>query len=314
MPYNHVISRADAQSLMPEDVSREIIKGVPAKSIVMQLGTKLQNLPRKVRRMPVLNSLPTAYFVNPSDTGIKQTSKVDWTNIFIEAEELAVLVPIPESVLDDADYDIWGETRPLIEEAIGSAVDAAVLRGVNAPGTWPRNILQGAADTNHRISLATKGDLYDAIFSENGVMDVVEKNGFVVSGHVCAPGMKAKLRGLRDSEGSLIFATSMQAAQTYNLGGEPCHFPANGCFSAADALDICGDWKNLVYAMRQDLTYKVLTEAVITDSNNQIIYNLAQQDMVALRVVIRLGWQLPNPPSRIEPDAGKRYPFGVLVA
>ena len=80
MPYNNQISRSDAQSLMPEDVSREIIKTVPSQSVVMQLATKLQNLPRKVRRMPVVNSLPQAYFVNPSDTGLKQTTKVDWFN------------------------------------------------------------------------------------------------------------------------------------------------------------------------------------------------------------------------------------------
>lgn len=28
-----------------------------------------------------------------------------------------------------------------------------------------------------------------------------------------------------------------------------------------------------------------------------IIYNLAQQDMTALRIVFRMGWALPNPAS-----------------
>jgi len=40
---------------------------------------------------------------------------------------------------------------------------------------------------------------------------------------------------------------------------------------------------------------------------------LAQQDMVALRAVMRLGWQVPNPINRIEEDADERYPFAALI-
>jgi hypothetical protein len=65
--------------------------------------------------------------------------------------------------------------------------------------------------------------------------------------------------------------------------------------------------------MRQDITYKVLDQAVITDAAGNIVYNLAQQDMVALRAVIRLGFALPNPVNRVNPTAATRYPFAVLV-
>ena len=100
----------------------------------MGLARRLPDMPRAQRRLPVLSALPTAYFVS-GDTGLKQTSEANWENKYVDAEELAVIVPIPESVLDDADYDIWSEIRPLLVEALGVAIDGAVLYGTNIPAT-----------------------------------------------------------------------------------------------------------------------------------------------------------------------------------
>src|SRR6185369_10209627 len=82
------------------------------------------------QRMPVLATKPTAYFVT-GDTGLKQTTSISWSNKFIDAEELAVIVPVPEKLLDDVDYDIWGEIKPEIVEAMAVALDAAILFGFN---------------------------------------------------------------------------------------------------------------------------------------------------------------------------------------
>ena len=65
-----------------------------------------------------------------------------------------------------------------------------------------------------------------------------------------------------------------------------------------------------VVGVRQDLTYKLLDQAVITDDTGAIIYNLPQQDMLALRVVARFAFAVATPVSRNAADAG--YPFAVL--
>ena len=65
--------------------------------------------------------------------------------------------------------------------------------------------------------------------------------------------------------------------------------------------------------MEQDITYKILDQAVIQDNTGKIIYNLAQQDMVALRAVMRLAWQMPNPINRLDPKEESRYPIAALV-
>src|SRR5699024_8490367 len=119
-----------ADSLIPEENAREIIQGVVATSAVLSRGRKLPNMSSKTYKMPVLDMLPIAYFVD-GDSGAKKTTKQAWDKKVITAEEIAVIVPIPESVLDDSDYDIWAEVRPRIEEAFGKVIDGAVLFGVN---------------------------------------------------------------------------------------------------------------------------------------------------------------------------------------
>jgi HK97 family phage major capsid protein len=318
-----VISRTDAAALIPEDVSREIIQALPENSSVMGLGTRLADMPRAQRRMPVLSALPTAYFVS-GDTGLKQTSEVNWENKYIDAEELAVIVPIPESVLDDMDYDIWGQVKPLLVEALGLAIDQGVLYGTNIPATWTTNL--GAAGlvalataASQVVSAASYSDLFEAILGETsggtaGSLMLIEADGFMATGHIAHVSMRGKLRNVRDVNGQPIFSRGMQDKSRYELDGAPCLFPLNGSIDSSQGLLISGDWSKLVYAMRQDISYKVLTEAVLQDQAGNIVYNLAQQDMVALRAVMRLGFSLPNPINRMQATAASRCAFSVLTA
>lgn len=321
MPYNNSINRSDAAALIPQEVSNEIIKAAPQSSAVMSLAQRLANMSRAQKRMPVMSALATAYFVT-GDTSKKETTEINWENKYIDAEEIAVIVPIPEAVLDDAEFDIWGEVRPSLVEAFGVAIDQAVLYGTNIPASWTTNlgaagVVAGALAASQQISLAAYTDLYEAILGETaaaaaGLFGLVEEDGFMVTGSIAHLTMKRKLRNVRDSDGMPIFVRSMQSATQYELDGAPCLFPINGAISATYLL-IAGMWNQLVYSMRQDITYKVLDQAVIQDAAGNIIYNLAQQDMVALRAVMRLGFALPNPINRVNQTAATRFPFATLT-
>ena len=318
------IPRTGAEALMPEEYQREIIQEVTQMSTIMSMGYKAPDMARGQRRLPILSVLPTAYFVNPGpqdrgDIGFKRTSRVMWENKYIDAEELAVIVAIPEAVLDDSDYDIWAEVKPKLLEAYGIAFDMAVLYGTNAPAVWPTSIVTAATAANHLIvdDGSTSNDLYDKIMSENGLLSKIEEDGFDNSGFVGHLRMKARLRGLRDANGLPIFKSiykeGMQGGTLYNLDGESIMFPKNGAIDPDRSLMIAGDWSKLMYAMRKDITWKLLTEAVIQDpTTGEILYNLAQQNMVALRSCMRLGWQVPNPINRVNEDDTTRYPFSVF--
>lgn len=306
-----IIDRTGAESLIPVEESKEIIQGVVTSSAVLSRGRKLANMSSKTYKMPVLDMLPIAYFVD-GDNGAKKTTKQAWDKKIITAEEIAVIVPIPESVLDDSNYDIWAEVRPRVTEAFGKVIDGAILFDVNKPTSWRDGVVTTATKAKSVVTATT--DLYQDILGEGGVISKVEESGFFVSGHMADISMRAKLRGLRDDVGQPIFKSDMQNGTNYSLDGSPMNFPNNGAWDKSKALMISGDFSQLVYSIRQDITFKLFTEGVVQNTDGTIAYNLMQNDMVALRAVMRLGWEIPNPINSVQSDKTKRCPFAILQA
>ena len=313
-----MISRTDAEALIPVEYSREIIQNVPQRSKLLPMMRRLQNMSSKQYSIPVLSALPQAAFVNgeanntTNTAGQKNTTTAEWKGLMITAEELAVIVPIPEAVLDDADYDIFGELRPQIEEAFGIAIDDAILTGTGKPATWPTAIIPGAEAAGNTLEVGTNKDLASDIIGEGGLMDLVESDGYAVRGFFGAGSFEAKLRDLRTTDNSFLYIPSMTSGVPSTILGRPVQYDNQGIFNTTEALMVAGDWTKAVYSIRQDMTYKILTEAVIQNTDGTIAYNLAQQDMVALRCVMRIGVQIANPITRANATNSTRYPFAVL--
>lgn len=312
-----MIDRNGAEVLIPEEKAREILEAVPEQSIAMRLMRRLPDLSTKTRTLPVVDSLPIADFIN-GDSGLKPTTDMSWDKVTLTAEEIATIVVIPENVLDDSDYDIWANVMPKINEAIGAAFDKAILFGVNKPATFPAGIVNGATAAGNALAIDPSKSLYQQLLGEGGVAALIEQDGYVPSAYVGAITMRSKLRGTVDGNGLPIFGrkpyvNGLAGQAAYELDGADCYFPNSDVMDDTKALLIGGDWSRAVWAIRKDITTKLLTEAVITDSTGKVLINLAQQDCVALRVVFRAGWALANPVNRVNPTAATRYPFAILA-
>lgn len=292
----NIVSRESAEALIQEQLISTVFQEAPKNSIVMQLGRKLPNMTSKQTRVPVLSMLPMAYWVG-GDTGVKQTSRQQWENVYITAGELAVIVPIPEAVLADASFDIMGEVIPRVNESIGMKFDEAAIFGVDRPPEWQNDIITLARQAGNNVS---GGITFDTILAQDGLFGKVEEAGYIVDGVIAAMRARAALRGIKDDASRPIFMPSMQDRTQYTLDGAPVYFPENGSFDATVAQMVAGNWRQLVWAMRQDIETKILDQAVIQDpSTKEIMYNLAQQDMIALRVTFRAGFAVPNPATRL---------------
>lgn len=268
----NVITRTDADALIDIQLSQEIMQGVVAESSVLKHGKKLPNMTSKQTKLRVLDSLPVAGFVD-GDTGLKPTSSVSWANKYLNAEEIAVIVPIPEAVLDDASYDIWSEIKPRVVEAFGKVIDGAILEGTNAPTSWGAGLIPLAISAGNTVAYSADDTLYNKI---DKAFAKVEEDGFVPNTILGSVKLKSGFRNMVDSLGQPIKGTEIDSVNK--------DFVTNGAWLGT-ADFVAGDFQNLVYAIRQDITYKVLDQAVISDADGKVIYNLAQQDMVALRVV-----------------------------
>jgi HK97 family phage major capsid protein len=295
-----IINRNDATALIPEVATDQIIQDTAKASIVLSTGTRVRATTAQTR-IPVMESLPTAYFLD-GDIDTKPQTNATWKNAYVNISELAVIVPVPEAVLADAGFDIFGEIQPHLAGAFGKALDAAVLFGVNKPGVWGDSIVAGAVAAGNVVTAGTGVDLAEDI---SNAMGIVEANGYTVNGHLAPVTIKSELRNLRDINNNPIY-TEISAVQGSTVYGSRITFQDNGAFDTGSAKVITGDWSKIAVAVRQDLTFKVLTEATVGD------YNLAEQDMVALRAVMRVGFAVPVSASHLTGD-DNRYPFAVVA-
>lgn len=306
------ITREQAEALIQEQLVSTIFQDVPKQSAVLSAMRKLPNMTSKQTKIPVLDMLPVAYWVN-GDTGYKQTTQQAWDKVYLTAAELAVIVPIPEAVLADSSYDIMGEVTPRVNEAMGQRIDQAILFGINRPNEWQNDIITLARQAGNNVS-ASGGLTYDNIMGTDGLIAKVENSGHMVNAIIASVKARAALRSLKDGNQRPLFVSDMKGSTPYALDGTPLTFSQNGAFDDSVAQMIAGDFSQAVYSMRQDITVKILDQGVIQDpSTKEIIYNLAQQDMIALRVVMRLGWAVPNPATRLNADR-MNVPFAYIEA
>jgi HK97 family phage major capsid protein len=327
----YLTTEFDALPLIPQEVANEVIKGITETSATLSLFRRLPNMSSRTLRMPVLNSMGAASFISGTvddsltegadfeptavtgETGVpglKDTHQMAWKNVYINAEPLAIILPIGEDVLEDSQYPIWDEIQPRIEEAFGIAIDNAVIWGQKRPTSWPSGIVPTAISRGFTFAEGTGADLGE---DASELMGVLEAVGYNPTGWIIDPTAKKDLRNLRDSNGNPLFAPSLRQGDSNTFWGLPIEYVRNGTMRSNAARFIVGDMNQAVYSIRTDMRFKLFTEGVITDSTGAVVANLMQNDMVALRVVMRLGWAVPNPIHALGTNRATKYPFAVMT-
>jgi HK97 family phage major capsid protein len=319
--YNALTDRTDAGPLIPEDASDEIWKGTTKNSYIHS-NFRVRRMTRAQQRIPVLATKASSFWIT-GDTGLKPTTEIGWENAFINAEEQAAIVVIPDNVVADADVDLWDEYRPEIEESLAVLSDDTVLFGVGKPASFPVGIVAGATAAGNVTQYGTSA--VDWLDDLSSVMSKVEADGYQPDQIISKVDIKGLMRTSRDANKGFLFAPQGPGganAATMQAQGSIFDVPLYidelgltgwGTELAGEPATIVLDKDAFVIGRRKDLAWKTADTGVITDAGGLIVLNLFQQDASALRVTTRWGWQVKNPINRLQPVKASRYPAGVAT-
>jgi HK97 family phage major capsid protein len=316
VPYNNITSRTDAQALIPEEVSNAILGKATEQSAVLQQFRRIP-VSRSQVRLPVLSALPVAYWVG-GDTGLKQTTEMAWANKFLNVEEIATIMPIPENVAADIDINIWDDAQPYLVEAFARTLDTAVFFGINAPSSFPTNVLAAAVAAGNTVVEGTANAAAGSYMGDlDNLVATVEEDGFSVTGYVSSLAAKRKFRAARNTQGDKTDVGRL-SGDLSTFDGDPITYPMRGLWPTTLGTGnnprlFAGEWDQFVVGVRQDIQFKILTESVIQDNTGAIVYNLPQQDMIALRLKMRVGWQVANTINNDNPTEASRYPAAAML-
>lgn len=299
-----ILSKEDARALFSDQqLQSEIIQSVVAGSSILPYMRRLPNMTSDQAYVTVADALPITYWVDEeTNNGRKETTNMAWKNVKLYAQELAVVVPIKINTVRDANYDIIGNIKPLIVQSAYKRVDDAIILGKNKPALFREGLIQSAINSGNVVAPGSN-NTYTQI---SKAMGKVEEDGYDVTAIIGGVALKGDFReGLLDTTGQPISARSevMQLPRIY---------AKNGAWDNSLAKFIVGDFSQAVYSIREDVTFDVFTEGCITDGDGKVIYNLLQDDMMAIRFTFRMGWALPNPVNVLNEDASTRFPFAVV--
>lgn len=311
--FNDLITRSDVP--IPTEEVGELLKVMPEESVLLKRARR-QPMSTKTVKQTIMTTFPDAYWVD-GDTGLKQTTKQSFSQPTMTAEELAVIAVVPDAVIDDSSLPIWETLRPYLAEAIGKKVDQAAIYGIDKPASWPLALVPGAIAagviTPGNLAATPADQRKDAgqLVADLG-LKMARDAGANLSGLIAQAGTGWELDRIRDADRRPIYDGVAGA-----LRGVPFDELKNGAWSNVGtgdtAIPLIGvDWSQVYVGIRQDITVKMLDQAVISDAAGKVIFNLAQQDAKALRVVFRVGYQAVMPVNHQQLDPAKRFPAGVI--
>lgn len=292
MAYDDIVTRAGTGADVPQQVADALVGVMSTESIALQLGTRVPTR-TKDSKVPIVTEAPTAGWVT-GDTGLKAVSKADFTPQSLVAEELACVVPVPDAVLADTEFPVWDALAPLLARAAARTIDAAVLFGTNAPATFSASLYEDAVAAGNYVVTDTD-DLPKSVLL---AAEQVGVDGYSATAAAVRPGFEFAAAA---GNTTALVANPAGAASPYPLLLAGLGLRTRPVFwdgTLADA--IIADWSKVLIGVRQDFTVEVFNTGVITDDQGDIMVNLLQQDVSAVRMVMRVGYLLAKPVSDTE--------------
>lgn len=306
MAFNTATGAGDSTGILPVEFVRDLITETEKTSVVLKRGAR-RNVSTSALEFPILSLDGQAAWVNGVN-GRKPLAEVNMDLARIRVEEMALIVPVADSIVADGGPNLDREILAKIKESFAVLLDGTVLFGLNKPSSFPIGLVPGAIAAGNVTQVTNdangKPDLIGAMLGANGSLI---GDGFKPTGVVGSALTSYQLLTTRDSAGNFQFPGLTNGNLSTFVGSAPLDEAAYWDDAIAQSLSV--DWSKVVVAMREDVTYTISNQATLTAPDGTVRYNLFQQDMSAIRVVMRIGYGLAVNPGELT----TKFPAAVVT-
>jgi HK97 family phage major capsid protein len=295
---------ADAGLLIPTELRTEVLR-----IMENQYGLARRDMlylpfsgPGNSRVIPTLGTSVSVKWTG--ETEKKQSTQPKFSIVTQTLKKLAAIVPMSEEILEDSAINLTQLIAALFAEAVAKEEDIQFFAGTGSPWTGILNngLVNKVVQSSGAASQVTVDDLID-------MEDATPTGALNGAKYYFHRTIKSVLRKLKDKNGQYILVAAANG-QPATLNGYPYEcsdaFPALNTIQDGDQYILFGNLKQgAIFGDKQQLRVKLLDQATITDTDGSTSINLAEQDMVALRIVERVGYvvALPKALTVLEADA-----------
>jgi HK97 family phage major capsid protein len=298
-----VIGRSDAV-IIPEVARTALINGTVRQSAALACFTSVPTSTRDTQIPTLAKDIEARWVADP--IGLKSVDAPKWKGEPLTAEEIAVVVPVPLSVIADETFHLTAAMSPLFTRAMARAIDRAALFGTAKPPGWTSPSLLEAATAAGNLVEATADPIEDLL----DAAELPSVQGYIVNRAITRPGWQ--FAASRSRNHSILPNPDITQPFPLVVSGLPLYTDPPS-FEAAKAVAFVLDASNALIGLRQDLTISVHPDGIISDADGKVLFNATQQDSLIYRAVMRVGFALVNPPTDAGLPAAQRSPVAAVI-
>jgi HK97 family phage major capsid protein len=286
---------ADGGALVPDpEFNTTVYENLPKYGVIFADGN-VMNTDRTA--VYALSLTGTIVFTNVAEAGAISGTKLAFGRKQTNLIKYAAIIPATTELTEDSIVDYWALVTNEIARAYGLVADTQVFTDttnglLHSSGIITHPLISGGAGTTIAWDdlLAAEGAMEDMLDTSDFVWYLRKETYF-------------RLAQLKASTSGVYLSTNLLAGWAPNPNnpstpwGTPVHFtrilPRSVDVSANGGLAVYGSLKNTNFYNRNGMEITMLTEATITDASSNSL-NLATQDAIAMRAVVRLLHILPT--------------------
>lgn len=286
---------ADGGALVPDpEFNTTVYENLPKYGVIFSDGN-VQNTDRTA--VYALSLTGTIAFTNIAEAGAIAGTKLSFKRQQTNLIKYAAIIPATTELTEDSIVDYWNIVTNEVSRAYGLVADTQVFTDntnglLHQSGIITQPLISGGAGTNVSWD--------DLLTAEGKTEDLLDTSDFV---WYMRKEVYFRLAQLKASTSGVYLADSMLAGWTPNPNtpttpwGTPVKFtrvlPKSTEVASNAGLAVYGTLKNTNFYNKNGLALTMLAEATVTDANGAN-FNLATQDGVALRAVVRILHLLPS--------------------